>query len=555
MVLPTAQQVTQPGSFLADQFRKGLIKLAILTTVWLFYAVVHGYIPWRYIQAVWAALRWVLGALLALKLLGPLATLALCRWRWWTDAPRLHGRVAIVTGASAGVGRQSALQLAQLGCTVVLACRSEERGKVAEESLQREIQQAWAGRAGGTGVCGRVEYQQLDLADLASVRSFASAVTNKYPRIDILVNNGAGPGQPPPPMMPPLASAKPTVHPLVTTFALSGLICACMRDAAGLNSFAEPSLTADGFEEVFGVNYLGHFLLTQLLLPSLQASATHHREQQSQSQSQSVSKAKASGFCGPRIVNVSSVMHRHSSCEEMLSLAGHAAEIGAATAAAKLLGGAQSAVVPPGKDNAMTGSTYSASKRAMVVFTGQLDRRLWHEALKRERADNNGANTPVDGKTHDEMTRVRAVCVNPGAVNSEIWRSMPFFAWWGRRALGALLFLEPEDGAATTLFVRTHTLAHAHAHAYTRARARARVYMCVCINMHMYTLCTWACMRCAHLVTHTYLDLLPLSILLCHNVPQGATARPEDGWVSGAYVTPYWVPFGDHTHLLSPTIV
>ena len=191
MVLPTAEQVMQPGSFLADQFRKGLMKLALLTAVWLIYALVHGYIPWGYVKALWVVGRWALGVLMALKLLGPLATLALCRWRWWSDAPRLHGRVAIVTGASAGVGRQSALQLAQLGCTVVLACRSEARGKIAERELQGEIQRAWALRPRSSAVRGRVEYHQLDLADLASVRNFASVILARYPRIDFLVNNGA----------------------------------------------------------------------------------------------------------------------------------------------------------------------------------------------------------------------------------------------------------------------------------------------------------------------------------------------------------------------------
>ena len=190
-MLPTAEQVMQPGSFLADQFRKGLIKLTVLTVIWLFYAVVHGYIPWRYVLQVWTALRWIFGGMLVLKVLGPLARLGLCHWKWWSDAPRLHGRVAVVTGASAGVGRQSALQLAQLGCTVILACRSDNRGKMTANELQREVERAWVARRGNSGVRGRVEYQHLDLADLASVRKFARVVIAKYPRIDLLVNNGA----------------------------------------------------------------------------------------------------------------------------------------------------------------------------------------------------------------------------------------------------------------------------------------------------------------------------------------------------------------------------
>ena len=78
----------------------------------------------------------------------------------------------------------------------------------------------------------------------------------------------------------------------------------------------------------------------------------------------------------------------------------------------------------------------------------------------------------------------------------------------------------------------THTLTHA----YTRTRARAHVRTCTCAR------CVHACVVTTSV--HTY--LIPLSN--CHNnMPQGATARPEDGWVSGAYVTPYWVPFGAHT--------
>ena len=252
--------------------------------------------------------------------------------------------------------------------------------------------------------------------------------------------------------------------------------------AAGINSFAAPSLTMDGLEEVFGVNYVGHFLLTQLLLPALQASAAHHREQKKQHDRQhggEKAPTKAA-FCGPRIVNLSSVMHRHSNPDDLLYFTKLSAEVVAASAAVKVLGGSTgkgTTIFPSDGKQGVRGSAYSASKLAMVVMTAQLERRLLDEALSQAQAVATGDDkTEIAPLSDGDLIRVRAVSVNPGAVNSEIWRSLSFCAWWGRRALGAVCFLHPEDGAATTIF--------------------------------------------------------------------GATARPEDGWRTGAYITPYWIPFG-----------
>ncbi|GAA2277456.1 oxidoreductase [Actinomadura luteofluorescens] len=134
----------------------------------------------------------------------------------WTagDIPDLHGRRAIVTGANSGIGYHTALQLARHGASVVLACRSAERGGAALERMRTAAPRA------------DLVLDSLDLADLASVREFAARHGDAP--LDILVNNAG--------------------------------VMAIPRRA-----------TADGFEMQFGTNHLGHFALTGLLLPALRA--------------------------------------------------------------------------------------------------------------------------------------------------------------------------------------------------------------------------------------------------------------------------------------------
>ncbi len=132
------------------------------------------------------------------------------------DAGRLADRTAVVTGASGGIGLETARQLAAQGARVVLACRDLARGRQAAQLI--------TGTAGRPGVTA----QALDLADLASVRGFAGRVVRDHGGIDILVNN------------------------------------------AGIAGGPRRS-TVDGFEAHFGTNYLGHFALTGLLLPALLA--------------------------------------------------------------------------------------------------------------------------------------------------------------------------------------------------------------------------------------------------------------------------------------------
>jgi len=140
--------------------------------------------------------------------------------RTWTrdDIGDLAGRTAVVTGASSGIGFETARCLAAGGAHVVLACRDRDRGRQAARRI--------AGPAGGLSV--RAEL--LDLADLASVRRFAGRLLERHGGIGILVNNAGVAGGP-------------------------------------------RRCTADGFEAHLGVNHLGHFALTGLLLPALLAGA------------------------------------------------------------------------------------------------------------------------------------------------------------------------------------------------------------------------------------------------------------------------------------------
>ena len=127
------------------------------------------------------------------------------------DILSAKGRIAIVTGANAGLGYATALGLARKDITVVLACRNLEKAGAARERILVELPHA------------RLDVMQLDLASLDDVRRFASDFRSRYGRLDILVNNAGL-------MVPPY------------------------------------SVTEDGFESQFGVNYLGHFLLTGQLL-------------------------------------------------------------------------------------------------------------------------------------------------------------------------------------------------------------------------------------------------------------------------------------------------
>ena len=143
----------------------------------------------------------------------------------------IKGKTVVITGGNTGIGKETAMDLATRGAKVIIGCRNLEKGQAAVQEIQT--------RSGNE----KVFVEKLDLSSLASVRQFADGILKNEPRLDILINNAGVMGCP-------------------------------------------YQMTEDGLEMQFGVNHIGHFLLTLLLLDLMKQS-------------------------GPsRIINVSSLAHR-----------------------------------------------------------------------------------------------------------------------------------------------------------------------------------------------------------------------------------------------------
>ena len=135
----------------------------------------------------------------------------------WTtaDIPPSNGKTAVITGATGGLGYETALALAGAGAGVTLTGRNEAKGRHALQAIRGQFPNA------------EIAYENLDLANLASVADFAKRYAAAHASLDLLVNN------------------------------------------AGVMALPERQTTADGFEMQFGTNYLGHYALTAHLLPLL----------------------------------------------------------------------------------------------------------------------------------------------------------------------------------------------------------------------------------------------------------------------------------------------
>lgn len=152
----------------------------------------------------------------------------------WTEAniPSQQGKIVLITGANSGLGLQAAMVLSAKDANVIMTARNIEKGKAAIAGIKRKFPNA------------KIELMHLDLADFDSIRKFSEEFHDKYPQLNILINN------------------------------------------AGIMSPKQRKATKQNMEIQFGVNHLGHFLLTGLLLDILkdtshsrivvQSSNAHH---------------------------------------------------------------------------------------------------------------------------------------------------------------------------------------------------------------------------------------------------------------------------------------
>ncbi len=130
----------------------------------------------------------------------------------------MQGKVVVITGSNTGIGFETAVGVASVEATTVLACRNQVK---AEAAAKEVVRRSWN---------DDVHVVALDLADLASVRKAADEISSRWGRLDVLINNAGG-------------------------------------------TWSQRQLTAQGFEYTIGVNHLGHFYLTRRLLSRLESSA------------------------------------------------------------------------------------------------------------------------------------------------------------------------------------------------------------------------------------------------------------------------------------------
>ncbi|KAB5576667.1 hypothetical protein PHYPO_G00200320 [Pangasianodon hypophthalmus] len=240
--------------------------------------------------------------------------------------PEQRGKVAIVTGGTRGIGYEIVKRLLHLGMHVIIASHDKQQGLVAVERLRKESSEA------------QVDFEVLDLASQSSVREFVRRFKERKLPLHILINNAAV-------MLVP------------------------------------EEKTDDGFEPHFSVNYLGHFLLTRLLLDTLMHSGTEE--------------------CS-RVISICSSAHRVSdrNLQDFRSTQDYSSH-----------------------------ASYARSKLAQLLFTYHL-----HQELR------------------SGGYAVTANAVDPGMVDTELYRHMSFPEKLAQKPIACLLFRTPAQAAETVAY-------------------------------------------------------------------------------------------------------
>ncbi|NWW83686.1 RDH12 dehydrogenase, partial [Rhynochetos jubatus] len=248
------------------------------------------------------------------------------------SAAKLEGKVAVITGANTGIGKETARDLARRG-KVIIACRDMAKAEAAASEIRAETGNQ------------QVIVRKLDLADTKSIREFAEKFLAEEEELHILINNAGV------------------------------MLCPYSK-------------TADGFEMHLGVNHLGHFLLTFLLLERLKESAP------------------------ARIVNVSSLAHH---------------------------GGRIRFHDLHGEKSYNRGLAYCHSKLANVLFTRELARRLQGKSQRR-----------AGSFLHLAFEHLTANALHPGSVHSELVRHSSVMTWLWK--IFSFFLKTPWEGAQTSVY-------------------------------------------------------------------------------------------------------
>lgn len=270
-------------------------------------------------------------------------------------AGHMAQKVVIITGANTGIGKETAINLCKEGANIVIASRDSEKSRNAVPDII-----STAKLLSVHGHIGSVSMIPLDLSDLESVVNFVNIFSVQYDRLDVIINN------------------------------------------AGLNV---NSLSQDGLQQLFQVNYLGHYLLFRLLLQHF---------------------SQSNRDVGLRVVNLSSVMHHFGNTDYR-------------TSAESVLS----------ENDAPERSYYSDSKFYMNLLTMEINKKYSPLISSRRHLL---ASTSERISSQNDQLAVTAISVNPGSVRSDIWRHVPRSIFWIYDLIMRALYLTVKQGSMTSVY-------------------------------------------------------------------------------------------------------